>query len=113
MRQQVQAQVLTIYVGENDKYQSGLLFPAIVETLKEAGIAGVTVLRGMEGYGANGTLHTARFEALFEGMPIVIEAVDVPERIQAALPLLDEMIAEGLATVHDVTAVRFNKDPRP
>lgn len=113
MRQQVDAQVLTVYVGENDKWRGGLLFPAIVERLKETGVAGVTVLRGMEGYGANGVLHTARFEALFAGMPIVIEAVDAPERIEAALQLLDEMIDEGLATVHDVTAVRFSKEAYP
>ena len=112
MRHQVQAQVLTIYVGEDDKWRGGLLYPALVERLKGAGLAGVTVLHGMEGFGANGRLHTARFEVMFSGLPIVIEAVDVPERIQAALPLLDEMIGEGLATVHDVMAIRYNKDPQ-
>lgn len=113
MRQQVAAQVLTIYCGEDDKWHSGLLYPAIVERLKEAGIAGVTVLHGIEGFGANGKMHTARFEVLFSGLPVLIQAVDVPERIQAALGVIDEMIEEGLATVQDVTAIRFNKDPRP
>lgn len=111
MRQQIQAQVLTIYCGEDDKWRGGLLYPALVERLKEAGIAGVTVLHGIEGFGANGRMHTARIELLFQGLPVLVQAVDVPERIATVLPLLDEMIGEGLVTVQDVTAIRFNKDP--
>ena len=111
MRQESPAQVLTIYCGEEDKWRSGLLYPALVARLQEAGVAGVTVLHGMEGFGAHGTLHTARFEALFQGLPVLVQAVDTPERIQAALPLVEGMIGEGLATVQDVTAIHFHKDP--
>jgi PII-like signaling protein len=111
MRQKIQAQVLTIYVGEQDHYQGGPLYATIVERLKEAGIAGATVLHGAEGYGAHGHLHTDRILVLFEGLPMVIQAVDIPERINTALALLDEIIGEGLVTVQDVQAIRYNKDP--
>ncbi len=111
MRQQSPAQILTIFCGEDDKWHSGLLYPALVERLKEAGVAGVTVLHGVEGFGVHGRLHTARFEALFQGLPVMVQAVDTPERIQAVLPLLEEMIEQGLATVQDVTAICFHKDP--
>lgn len=111
MRQQVQAQVLTVYCGEDDKWHTGLLYPAIVERLKEASIAGVTALHGIEGFGAHGRMHTARIEVLFQGLPVLIQAVDVPERIQVALEVVEEMMQEGLVTVQNVTAIRFNKGP--
>ncbi len=110
MRVQTKAQVLTIYVGEQDQWHGGPLYAAVVERLKGAGIAGVTVLHGVEGYGAHGRLHTQRIEVLFQGLPIIIEAVDTPERVAVALPLLDEMLVEGLVTVHDVQAIRYMKD---
>ncbi len=107
MRRQSKAQVLTVYVGEQDTWHGKPLYAAIVTRLKEAGIAGVTVLRGVEGYGAHHKIHTARIEVLFQGLPILIEAVDLEERIQAALPLLDDMLTEGLVTVTDVTAITY------
>ena len=97
MRERIQAQVLTIYCGEDDKWHTGLLYPAIVERLKEAGIAGITVLHGIEGFGTHDRVHTARIELLFSGLPVVIQAVDIPERIAAALPILDEMIDDGIS----------------
>jgi uncharacterized protein len=108
MKHEFEAQVLSIYIGEDDKWHTGLLYPAVVERLKEQGIAGVTVLHGMEGFGAHAKLHTMRFEVLFQGLPILIEAVDTPEKIAAVLPILDEMINEGLVTVFDVHAIRYN-----
>lgn len=110
MKHQFSAQVLTIYVGEGDQWRGGPLYAAVVERLKEAGIAGVTVLHGIEGYGAHRRVHTQRIEVLFQGLPVVIEAVDTPEHIAAALPLLDGMITEGLVTLHDVTAIRYVRD---
>lgn len=110
MKQTMPVQILTIYVGEDDKWRGGLLYPALVERLKEAGLSGVTVLHGIEGYGAHGKLHTARFEVLFSGLPLVISAVDTTERIAAVLPLLDEMIGEGLVTLQDAQAIRYTRD---
>jgi PII-like signaling protein len=109
MRSEIDAQVLTVYVGENDRYRSGLLYAAIVESLKNAGIAGVTVFQGVEGFGAHHKLHTARFESLFQGLPVVIESVDERSKIESVLPLLDLMVEEGLVTVQDVRAIRYTK----
>jgi PII-like signaling protein len=112
MRTQSKAQVLRVYVGEEDQFHGGLLYPVIVGKLKEIGIAGVSVFRGTEGYGSHGQLHTVRFENLFQGLPVVIEAVDIEERIALATAALDSIIVEGLYTVQDVKATRFIKDPK-
>jgi PII-like signaling protein len=70
----------------------------------------VTVLRGVEGYGAHHKLHTARFEVLCQGLPMIVEAVDTVEHIQSVMPIVDEMVEEGLVTVRDVTAITYVKD---
>lgn len=111
MKHQVHAQVLTIYIGEDDKWGTGLLYPAIVERLLELGVAGVTVIHGSEGFGSHHKLHTARFESLFQALPMVIEAVDIPDRIALILSALDEMVAEGLITIQEVEAIRYSKEP--
>jgi len=111
MKHQVSAQQLTIYIGESDQWKGGPLYAALVARLKESGIAGVTVLHGVEGFGSSGKLHTARFEVLFQQMPMVVQAVDIPERITVALAVLDEMLTEALVTVQDVQAIRYIKDP--
>ena len=111
MKQQIKAQELTIYIGESDHWKGSPLYAVIVSKLKENGIAGVTVLHGVEGFGSSGKLHTERFEVLFQQMPIVIQAVDIPERITVALAILDELLTEALVTVHDVVAIRYIKDP--
>lgn len=113
MRLESKAQILTIYVGEQDTWHGKPLYAALVTRIKEAGIAGVTVLRGVEGYGAHHKIHTARIEALFQGLPILIEAVDVEERIEAVLPIIDEMISEGLVTIADVKAITYSKEHVP
>lgn len=101
--------VLRVYVGEQDQFKGGPLYAAIVRRLRELGVAGVSVFHGIEGYGAHRQLHTQRLEVLFQGLPVVIEAIDSPETIQVALPALDEMLREGLVTYHDVEAVRYLK----
>lgn len=110
MKQEYAAQRLTIYLSERDQWRGGPLYAALVARLHEAGIAGVTVLHGIEGYGAHGKVHTERIEVLFNGLPIVIDAVDTPERIAAALPILDEIVQDGLVTLSDVQAIRYRKD---
>jgi len=103
------AQVLSVFVGEDDKWGAGLLYPAIVDRLKEIGVDGVTVLHGIEGFGAHHKLHTSRFEVLFQGLPIVIEAIDTKEKIAEAVSAIGEMVTEGLVTVHSVKAIRYTK----
>ena len=112
MRNQSKAQVLRVYIGEQDQYHGGPLYASIVGKLKDLGIAGVTVIHGTEGYGVHRQLHTVRFENLFVDLPILIEAVDIEERITIAVAALDEMIVEGLVTIQDVTAIRYIKDPK-
>jgi len=110
MRTETKAQVIKVYIGEQDTWRGKPLYAAVVARMQEAGIAGVTVLRGVEGYGAHHQIHTARFEVMCQGLPMIIEAVDTPDRVSSVLPILDEMISEGLVTVRDVTAITYTKD---
>ncbi len=98
--------LLRIFIGENDKYEKMPLYEWIVRKAREEGLAGATVLRGLEGYGAHSRLHTAKILRLSADLPIVIEIIDAEEKIEAFLPLIDDAISEGLATVEKVE-VRF------
>lgn len=98
---------LRVYIGETDRWHGKPLFQAIVEMLRREGIAGATVLRGIEGFGAHSRIHTARILRLSEDLPLVIDVVDTAERIERVLPLLDDMVDEGLITVIDVDIVKY------
>ncbi|GAB4170511.1 MAG: DUF190 domain-containing protein [Calditrichia bacterium] len=88
--------LLRIYIGEKDKYHGGLLFEKIVLKLREMGIAGCTVLRGVEGFGAGSRIiHKADLLRLSEDLPILIEVVDIPERIDSAIHIVLEMVEEA------------------
>lgn len=104
--------LLRIFIGENDRHDGMMLYEWIVRTARENGLAGATVLRGLEGYGAHSRLHTAKVLRLSADLPIVIEIVDTEEKIEAFLPLIDEAVAEGLATVERVE-VRFYRSGAP
>lgn len=106
-----QGKLLRIFIGESDRHDNMALFEWIVRKAREEGIAGATVIRGLEGYGAHSRLHTAKILRLSSDLPVVIEIVDTEERIEAFLPLIDEAIAEGLATVERVE-VRFYRGGR-
>jgi hypothetical protein len=99
-------QLLRIFIGESDKYDGKPLFEWIVQKARENGLAGATVLRGMEGFGAHSRLHTAKILRLSEDLPIVIEIVDTSDKLEAFLPLIDDAIQEGLATLEKVR-IRF------
>lgn len=101
------AKWVRIYIGESDQWHGRPLYAAIVERLRELDVAGATVLRGVEGYGANSRVHTARILRLSEDLPLVIDVVDIPERIERALPVLDEMVTEGLITIQDVEVAKY------
>lgn len=98
---------LTIYIGEGDHWHHKPLYAAIVERAKEMGMAGATVSRGIMGFGARSRLHTASILRLSEDLPIVIEIVDTAERIEAFLPVLDEMVEEGLVMTWDVVVEKY------
>lgn len=96
------AMVIRIYVGEADHLEGQPLYHAVVVRLRERGIAGATVLRGIEGYGADSRVHTTRLLRLSEDLPLVIEAVDAEERIRAVLPELRAMVGPGLIVLQHV-----------
>jgi len=102
-----EAELLRIFIGENDKHGGQPLHEVIVEEARKRGMAGATVLRGMLGFGAHSRLHTAKILRLSEDLPIVIEIVDKPERIEAFLPDLDRMIGEGLVTLEKVRVIVY------
>jgi PII-like signaling protein len=98
--------LLRIFVGESDKHEGKPLYEWLVLKAREAGLAGATVLRGIEGFGAHSRLHTSKILRLSEDLPIVVEIVDAQEKIDAFMPVVDHAIVEGLATLERVQ-VRF------
>ena len=96
---------LTVYVGDSLRYGRKKLYCAVVEMLHDEGIAGATVLHGIEGYGADKQIHTARILDLSADLPVVVVAIDNTEKIEAVLPKLDEMIDKGLVTTEKVRVV--------
>ncbi len=102
-----EAKLLRIFIGEADRYKGRPLYEAIVLKAREAGLAGASVFRGIMGFGGHSRIHTARVLRLSEDLPVMIEIVDVPEKIEAFLPLLEEMIGEGLVTLERVEVVWY------
>jgi PII-like signaling protein len=98
---------LRIFIGESDRWHHRSLADAILEMLREQGLAGATVLRGVAGFGAHSRIHTAHVLRLSEDLPIVIEVVDRPDRIEKVMPRLDEMVQEGLIVASDVEIVVY------
>jgi PII-like signaling protein len=88
------------------------LYQAIVERVRKEGLAGATVLRGIEGFGADSRLHTSRILRLSEDLPVVIEIVDTAENIDRVVPLLDEMVQEGMLTVERVHVISYRGSAR-
>lgn len=99
--------LLRIFVGESDKHGHHPLYEAIVLKARAQGLAGVTVLRGVMGFGKHSILHTAKILRLSEDMPMVIEIVDSREKIDNFLPVLDEMITDGLVTLEQVRVIHY------
>jgi hypothetical protein len=99
--------LLRVFTGENNSYKGQPLYRAIVEMLRKEGLAGATVLRGICGFGATSVLHTSNLLRLSQDLPLVIEVVDSRENIDRILPILDEMIGEGLVTMERVGVVRY------
>jgi hypothetical protein len=112
MKIEADAKLVTIYVNSTDQYRGQSLYSAIVAACKERGIAGATVLRCVEGYGGGGRVHTSRLLELSENLPVRIEIVDIPERIEPLLAALEPMIGEGLVTILDVHIARYLPEPK-
>jgi PII-like signaling protein len=102
-----EARRVTIYVGSQDTWHGQNLAAAIVERCRALGLAGATLTRGIMGFGKNSRIHRAHLLGLSDDLPERIEVVDNPERIEALLPALDEMIGGGLIIVEEVRVVRY------
>lgn len=103
------AVLLRVFIGEDDKFEKRPLYEAIVLKAREAGLAGATVLRGPAGYGHSSTLHTTKILRLSADLPMVIEMVDTPEKIDAFLPTLDAMMPSGLVTIEKVQVLQYGE----
>jgi uncharacterized protein len=110
MRTEGQANLLRIFVNESDRWEGRPLYEMIVRAAKEKGLAGATVLRGIEGYGISGRVHSVKVLHLSEDVPIVVEIIDTAERISVLLPVLDKMVAEGAVTIEKVHMVVYRRD---
>lgn len=111
MRLQGPARRLTVFIGESDHFQHHSLTSEIVERARKAGLAGCSVFRGIEGFGGTGHLHTARLLSLSEDLPVAVVIVDAPDRIEAFLPELDELVTGGLVILDDVEVIQYVADP--
>jgi PII-like signaling protein len=101
------ARRLTVFVGEDDQFHGKPLYTEIVHRAHAAGLAGASVLRGIEGYGASSRVHTARLLSLSDDLPIAIVIVDDDEKIRTFLPQLDELVTEGLVILDAVEVIRY------
>ena len=98
---------LTIFIGESDRAGHTPLATEIMHRAHAAGIAGVSVFRGVEGYGASNHIHTTRILSLSDDLPMAVVIVDTAAAIDAFLPTLDELITEGLVLLDDVEVVKY------
>ena len=102
MKSPHEAQLLRIFIGESAKYEGTPLYEWLVIKAKEHGLAGATVLRGLMGFGANSRIHTAKILRLSLDLPIVVEIVDIPEKIKEFLYCINTVVREGLVTLEKV-----------
>jgi uncharacterized protein len=107
MKLQGPAMRLSIYLGESDQWHHRPVYTEIVHRAHAAGLAGASVLRGIEGYGASSRIHTTRLLSLSEDLPVVIVIVDSHDKIDAFLPELDELITEGLVIMDPVEVITY------
>lgn len=96
-----------IFIGESDKWHHHPLQDALLERLRKEGFAGATVFRGIAGFGAKSVLHSTHLLRLSEDLPVILEVVDTPEHIERLMPILDEMVPEGLVTLERVRVIRY------
>ncbi|KLO31701.1 hypothetical protein ABW16_02460 [Mycolicibacter heraklionensis] len=97
---------LTVFLGESDTWHHRPVYSEIVHRAHRAGLAGASVFRGIEGYGASSAIHTTRLLSMSEDLPVSVIIVDAAERIRAFLPELDELVTEGLILLDEVEVIR-------
>lgn len=99
--------MVRVFIGESDRWHHQPLATALLERLRKEHFAGATVFHGVAGFGAHSVLHTSRILRLSEDLPVVIEIVDSQEHIDRLLPILDEMVTEGLVTLEKVRVLKY------
>jgi hypothetical protein len=113
MVQSTDAMLLRIFIGESDEFDGRPLYEAIVLKARETGLAGATVLRGPMGFGRSSRLHTTKILRLSQDLPLVIEIVDGPEKIDAFVEALNGMMGSGLMTTEKVRVLRYGTEEPP
>ncbi|WP_371552144.1 DUF190 domain-containing protein [Streptomyces sp. NBC_00554] len=104
---------VTIFIGENDTWHRKPLYTEIVHRARAAGIAGASVFRGIEGFGASSLIHTSRLLSLSEDLPVAVVIVDTEEHVRAFLPTLDALVTEGLVILDDCEVIRYvGREPK-
>ena len=111
MKLEGDGKLLRIFLGESDRVNGRMMYEAIVRAARESGLAGATVLRGVEGFGAKSRIHTAKILRLSEDLPIIVEIVDTEEKINAFIPLVDELFSKsgggGLITLERAQVIHY------
>ena len=98
---------VTLLIGENDVWHHKPLYTEIVRRAHQAGLAGASVFRGIEGFGTSSLIHTSRLLSLSEDLPVAVVIVDDEQRSCAFLPQLDELVTEGLVILDDCEVIRY------
>ena len=107
MKLEGKAKLLRIYFGEDDKWKGKPLYRAIVEKCRELDVAGATVYRGVEGYGASTLIRRSHLLSISHDAPVMVSIVDSEEKIRNLIPVLDEMVGEGLIAMSDVEVIKY------
>lgn len=102
--------LLKIYISEDSKYKGHSLYHALVRKLAEEGMAGATVTRGIEGFGHEKRLHSSRLIDISLKLPVIVEVVDSPEKIEAVIPVVKAMVNEGMVFLTDVEVIKYGKE---
>jgi uncharacterized protein len=107
MKLEGKAKMLRIHFGEDDKWKDKPLYRAIVEKCRELDIAGATVFRGVEGYGASTLIHRSHLLSFSSDLPIMVSVIDSEAKVQTLIPYLDEMVNQGLIAMSEVEVIKY------
>jgi len=102
-------ELLRIYIGQSDTYEGLPLYEWIVKKAHEKGLAGAMVVKGLEGFSARGRVHTAKIVRLSSNLPVIVEIVDTPQKIEDFLPIVEEAIQDGMITIENIR-IRLYRD---
>jgi PII-like signaling protein len=108
LKHESKAKMMRIFIGENDKWNGKPLHEAIVSGLRAHDIAGVTVYRGILGYGANRRIHKDAALSLSHDRPILLSIIDAEEKLRAFMPILEQMVQQGLVVLSDVDVIKYS-----